>query len=86
MYVILQQPFRAYIYLVSQQFAPIVDYFEIAVTRLISETGTASPHYETRYQYQRALALSKTLKDNIYVYSNEQFKQLQAQSAIVYVC
>ncbi|KAF8623851.1 hypothetical protein AX15_006171 [Amanita polypyramis BW_CC] len=69
---------------IDQQFAPIVDYFEVAVTRLNSESGSSSPRPQTKYQYQRAIALSKTLKDNIYVYSNEHFKQLQAQSAIVH--
>ncbi|KAK2461147.1 hypothetical protein APHAL10511_006674 [Amanita phalloides] len=69
---------------IDQQFAPIVDYFEVAVTKLNSENGTHATHPEIKYQYQRALALSKALKDNIYVYSNEHFKQLQAQSAIVH--
>ncbi|KAF8633132.1 hypothetical protein AX17_004633 [Amanita inopinata Kibby_2008] len=69
---------------IDQQFAPIVDYFEVAVTRLNADgTSTPPPPPETKYQYQRALALSKTLKDNIYVYSNEQIKQMQAQSVLV---
>jgi hypothetical protein len=68
---------------IDQQFAPIVDYFEVAVTRLNSEAGSPHPRPETKYQYQRAIALSKTLKDQLYEYSNEQLKQLQAQSVIL---
>ena len=40
---------------------------------------------EAKYQYQRALALTKALTDHISVYSTEQLKQLQAQSVLVYV-
>ncbi|KAG5652376.1 hypothetical protein H0H81_005238 [Sphagnurus paluster] len=70
---------------IDQRFSPIVDYFEVAVTRLNnSEAGPSTPP-DAKYQYQRALALSKTLKDNLYVYSNEQIKQLQAQNVLVYV-
>ncbi|KAG5650929.1 hypothetical protein H0H81_010504 [Sphagnurus paluster] len=68
---------------IDQRFSPIVDYFEVAVTRLNnSEAGPSTPP-DAKYQYQRALALSKTLKDNLYVYSNEQIKQLQAQNVLV---
>ncbi|PFH47013.1 hypothetical protein AMATHDRAFT_7168 [Amanita thiersii Skay4041] len=70
---------------IDHQFAPIVDYFEVAVTRLSTENGSSTPPaaQEAKFQFQRALALSKTLKDNLYVYSNEQLKQLQQQSALV---
>ena len=44
-----------------------------------------SPTTESKYQYQRALALTKALTDHISVYSTEQLKQLQAQSVLVYV-
>ena len=44
-----------------------------------------SPTTEAKYQYQRALALTKALTDHISVYSTEQLKQLQAQSVLVYV-
>ncbi|KAF5379015.1 hypothetical protein D9615_006050 [Tricholomella constricta] len=68
---------------IDQRFSPIVDYFEVAVTRLNnSEAGPSTPP-DAKYQYQRALHLSKTLKDNIYVYSNEQLKQLQTQNVLV---
>jgi hypothetical protein len=61
-----------------------MDYFEGAVTRLNAEAGPSTPT-DSKYQYQRALAISKNLKDNLYVYSNEQLKQIQAQSVLVYV-
>ena len=71
--------------LISQRFAPIVDYFEGAISRLnTSEAGPSTPP-DAQYQYQRALALSKTLGDNLYVYSEQQLKYLQAQSVIAYV-
>lgn len=64
-----------------------MDYFEVAVHKLNSEAGSSNktPDCNAKYQYQRALALSKNLKDQIYEYSNEQMKHLQAQSVLVYV-
>ncbi|KAJ3501674.1 hypothetical protein NLJ89_g9233 [Agrocybe chaxingu] len=67
---------------IDQRFTPLVDYFESAVSKLNpSEAGPSSPP-DAKYQYQRAMALSKTLGDNLYVYSNEQLKHLQAQSVL----
>jgi hypothetical protein len=67
---------------IDQRFAPIVNYFEGAISRRNpSEAGPSTPP-DAQYQYQRALALSKTLGENLYEYSNEQLKYLQAQSVI----
>lgn len=66
-----------------QRFAPIVDYFEVQVNKLNADGTPSSP--KTEYQYQRALALSKSLTENLYAYSGEHFKELQAQSVLVYV-
>ncbi|KIK05083.1 hypothetical protein K443DRAFT_675376 [Laccaria amethystina LaAM-08-1] len=63
----------------DQRFAPIVNYIEQRLGNS-SEAGPSNP--DTKYQYQRALALSQTVKDNIYTYSAEQIKQLQAQSVL----
>ncbi|TFK44975.1 hypothetical protein BDQ12DRAFT_642067 [Crucibulum laeve] len=80
----VKSPARNVVHDIDQRFAPIVDYFEVAVSRLNnSEAGPSSPSADAKYQYQRALALSRTLKDNISVYSNEQLKQLQAQSVLI---
>jgi hypothetical protein len=49
-----------------------------------SEAGPSTPS-DAQYQYQRALALSKTLGENLYEYSNEQLKHIQTQSALAYV-
>jgi ABC-type arginine/histidine transport system permease subunit len=58
---------------------------EGAVGRLgTSEAGPSTPT-DAQYQYQRALALPKALGENLYEYSNEQLKHLQAQSVLVYV-
>lgn len=64
---------------IDHRFAPIVDYFEVAVSHITSpnEPGPSSP--DIAYQYQRALSLTKTL----YGYSNDQLKQLQAHSALL---
>ncbi|KAH0581338.1 hypothetical protein H2248_012430 [Termitomyces sp. 'cryptogamus'] len=68
---------------IDKRFSPLVDYYEVAVRRTnSSEAGPSTPP-DAKYQYQRAISLSKTLKDNIYVYSNEQYKQLQAQNVLV---
>ncbi|KAG9313502.1 hypothetical protein JVU11DRAFT_5828 [Chiua virens] len=71
---------------IDKKFAPIVDYFESAVNRVGSESGTSSPTStsgECQYQYQRAYAISKHLGDNLYVYSSEHLKQLQQQNILV---
>jgi hypothetical protein len=69
-----------------QKFTPIVDYFEVAVNKVGTESGTSSPSStlsDSQYQYQRAINLSKHLKDNIYDYSSEHLKQLREQSVLV---
>jgi hypothetical protein len=83
-FTFLLLPTDAYFW--SQKFAPIVDYFEDAVTRFNgNEAGTSTSSIDTKYQYQRAYALSVNLRDELYVYSNEQLKQVQFQNALVYV-
>ncbi|KAF8549439.1 hypothetical protein OG21DRAFT_1469968 [Imleria badia] len=71
---------------IDKKFTPIVDYFESAVNKVGSESGTSSPtsnSSECQYQYQRVYAISKHLGDNLYVYSSEHLKQLQQQNVIV---
>ncbi|PCH34966.1 hypothetical protein WOLCODRAFT_139660 [Wolfiporia cocos MD-104 SS10] len=48
---------------IDQRFAPIVDYFEVAVNKLHppAETDSNAEHAESQFQYQRALVLSKEL-------------------------
>lgn len=60
---------------------PIVDYFEHAVSKLNLPDAGPSTSPDAKYQYQRALALSKTVGGNVYEYTNEQLRHLQAQSA-----
>ncbi|KAF9269560.1 lipid droplet-associated perilipin protein [Marasmius fiardii PR-910] len=73
---------------IDKSFAPIVDIFEDAVHRFGSNPNSpiSETHGDSRsqYQYQRALSLSKTLKDEIQLYSNQQFKDLQNHSALVH--
>ncbi|KDR79852.1 hypothetical protein GALMADRAFT_116362 [Galerina marginata CBS 339.88] len=64
---------------IDQRFSPIVDYFESRVNG--SEAGPSTPP-DAQYQYQRALALSKTLRENLYEYTSDQLKYLQDQSVI----
>ncbi|OCH89194.1 lipid droplet-associated perilipin protein [Obba rivulosa] len=70
---------------IDQRFAPIVDYFEVAVQKLHGQTGAAEPPRspETQFQYQRAFALSKDLSDQLRTYSAEQINQLRQQSVLV---
>ncbi len=53
------------------------------MSRLGTQEG--SPQTESKYQYQRAYALSRDLKDQILDYSNTQLQQLQSSSVLVYV-
>ena len=40
---------------------------------------------KAQFQYQRAYKLSVDLKDQLYVYTTEQIKQVQEHNVIVYV-
>jgi hypothetical protein len=64
----------------QKRLAPVLDY-------LIARLGTEENSSETdsKYQYQRAYALSRELKDQILDYSNTQLHQLQSNSILVYV-
>ncbi|KAF9446037.1 lipid droplet-associated perilipin protein [Macrolepiota fuliginosa MF-IS2] len=64
----------------DQRFAPIVDYLEVVIKRITNpdEPGPSAP--DAKYQYQRALALTRDL----YGYSNDQLKHLQAHSNILH--
>ncbi|KAH7877835.1 uncharacterized protein C8R40DRAFT_1224025 [Lentinula edodes] len=71
---------------VLQRFAPIVDYLEVAVNRIDSNTqenGTSADKEAHVSQYSRALELSVRLRDQLQSYSNEQITQLQAHSVLV---
>ncbi|RDB27997.1 hypothetical protein Hypma_002095, partial [Hypsizygus marmoreus] len=68
---------------IDQRFSPVVDYFQVTVDRFHPSTAGPSTPPDAKYQYQRALALTKTVKDDLYVYSNEQIKELQAHNALV---
>lgn len=63
---------------IDQRFSPIVDYFAVRVN---GDAGPSSP--DAKYQYQRALAISKTVKDNLYVYTNEGFEHLRNQHVLI---
>ncbi|KAG6829110.1 hypothetical protein H0H92_005652 [Tricholoma furcatifolium] len=69
---------------IDKRFSPLVDYYAIAVSRTSNSEAGPLTSSNTKYQYQRVLALSKTLKDNVTGYSHEQLKQLQAQNKIVH--
>ncbi|TFY74172.1 hypothetical protein EWM64_g9840 [Hericium alpestre] len=73
---------------IDQRFTPLVDYFEVVMARLHkyeegSAPSTPSVNGDAKFQYQRAFALSKDLKDTLYVFSNDQLNQLQSQNALV---
>jgi len=68
---------------IDQRFAPVVDYFEVQVNKLNGDGTPSSEAPKTDFQYQRALALSKSLTENLYVYSAEHIKELHAQNVLV---
>ncbi|CAL1698832.1 unnamed protein product [Somion occarium] len=71
---------------IDQKFAPIVDYFEVAVNKVHSASGTPTEHpagEAPKFQYQRAVALSKDLSADLLNYSTEQINQIKAQSVLV---
>ncbi|KAH9041175.1 hypothetical protein EDB84DRAFT_1231467, partial [Lactarius hengduanensis] len=64
---------------IDQRLTPVVDF-------LVSRLGTTqegASQTESQYQYQRAYALSRDLKDQILGYSNTQLQQLQNSSVLV---
>ncbi|KAG7095495.1 hypothetical protein E1B28_006234 [Marasmius oreades] len=73
---------------IDKSFAPIVDVFEEAVHRFGSHPNSPSSEpnndSQSQYQYQRALSLSKALRYDIQLFSNQQFKDLQNHSALVH--
>lgn len=71
-----------------KKFTPIVDIVEGAVKRLHSKNGdqdVQSTTAEGKFQYQRAYALSRDLREQLARYSVDQFKQIESQSALVCV-
>ncbi|KAG2134833.1 hypothetical protein DEU56DRAFT_808942 [Suillus clintonianus] len=71
---------------IDKKFTPVVDLIERVAGNMSNESGASSPSSassDSQYQYQRAINLSKHLKDNLYVYSSEHLKQVQQQSVLV---
>uniref|UniRef100_A0AAD7TYP4 Lipid droplet-associated perilipin protein n=1 Tax=Trametes cubensis TaxID=1111947 RepID=A0AAD7TYP4_9APHY len=71
---------------IDQKFAPIVDYFAVAVNKLHSNGNAdkpAEPPAEAKFQYQRAYFLTKELRDQVLTYSTEQINQIKTQSVLV---
>jgi len=69
-----------------KKFTPVVDIFEGACKRMHTKNGNQdiqSP--ETKFQYQRAYALTVDLQGQLTRYSVDQFKQIEGQNALVYV-
>ncbi|KAG2038367.1 hypothetical protein BDR03DRAFT_992208 [Suillus americanus] len=71
---------------IDKKFTPVVDYFERIAGNMSNESDASSlssPSSDSQYQYQRAINLSKHLKDNLYVYSSEHLRQVQLQNVLV---
>ncbi|KIP07257.1 hypothetical protein PHLGIDRAFT_89876 [Phlebiopsis gigantea 11061_1 CR5-6] len=70
---------------IDQRFAPVVDYFQVAVQKIHSTTGSpeVTPVELPKYQYQRAVALSKDLSDQLLTFSTEQINQIKTQNVLV---
>ncbi|THH27537.1 hypothetical protein EUX98_g6656 [Antrodiella citrinella] len=69
----------------TQRFTPVVDYFQVAVQKIQPKNGTTTEASSEppKYQYQRALSLSKGLSEQVYTYSTEQINQIKAQNVLV---
>ncbi|KAI0331779.1 lipid droplet-associated perilipin protein [Cubamyces sp. BRFM 1775] len=68
---------------IDQKFAPIVDYFAVAVNKLHSNASADKPAEapaEAKFQYQRAYFLTKELRDQVLTYSTEQINQIKTQT------
>ena len=79
---------------IRQRLTPLVDYLASTLARLNAQVGhaeadasakAASAEDSAKFQYQRALDLTKDIRSQLFVYSQEQLKQLQAQSVLMYV-
>ncbi|KZV70033.1 hypothetical protein PENSPDRAFT_461732 [Peniophora sp. CONT] len=77
---------------VDQRLTPLVDYLASTLARLNAQVGHAeanasakasSAEDSAKFQYQRALDLTKDIRSQLFVYSHEQLKQLQAQSVLI---
>ncbi|KAG2356098.1 hypothetical protein BDR07DRAFT_1613318 [Suillus spraguei] len=68
---------------IDKKFTPVVDYIQKIAENMSNESSLSSEYSDSQYQYQRAINLSKHLKDNFYVYSSEHLKQVQQQSVLV---
>ncbi|KZT07021.1 uncharacterized protein LAESUDRAFT_699384 [Laetiporus sulphureus 93-53] len=70
---------------IDQRFAPIVDYFAVAVNKFQGSDGNGTVEHapDAKYQYQRAFVLSKELSDQLRTYSTEQINQLKEHNALV---
>ncbi|KAI0690802.1 lipid droplet-associated perilipin protein [Cytidiella melzeri] len=72
---------------IDQRFAPVVDYFEVAVKKVHSTTGSPvdSPKEgeSPKFQYQRAYALSRDLSGQLLSFSAEQINQIRTQNVYV---
>jgi len=71
-----------------KKFTPIVDIVEGAVKKLhvkngVEETQPTTP--ESKFQYQRAYALSRDLRGQLARYSVDQFKEIESQNVLVSV-
>lgn len=69
-----------------KKFTPIVDIVEGAVKKMHTKNGDQdiqSTTAESKFQYQRAYALSRDLREQLARYSVEQFKQIESQNALV---
>lgn len=71
---------------IDQKFTPIVDIVEDAIKKLHTKNGdqaNQSPAVDSKFQYQRAYALSRDLREQLARYSVEQFKQIESQNVLV---
>jgi ElaB/YqjD/DUF883 family membrane-anchored ribosome-binding protein len=67
---------------IDQRFTPLIDFLEAYLQKLANSPQPSSDRKAT-YQYQRALDLSRNVRDNLYAYSGSQYNALKEQNALV---
>jgi hypothetical protein len=79
-YPLIPRDKSLFIKFAKKRFTPVVDF-------LVARLGTQqnSSQTQSKFQYQRAYALSHDLKDQLMCYSNNQLQQLQSNSTLVFV-
>jgi len=68
---------------IDQRFTPLIDFIEAYLQKMGSQQNF-STHEKPTYQYQRAIDISRNVRDNLYAYSGSHYNALKEQNALVH--